>query len=150
MHFQFFSGCSPIYAYAEYNTNPINDKNMEFDQHKPIYLQIADSICERILTGQWPEGDRIPSVRECGIALEVNPNTVARSYDELSQDGIIHNKRGIGYFVSPGARKIIRDRQREAFVPEDLKEIFRKMDILGITIEEVSSLYSEYSADNKH
>ena len=66
---------------------------MEFDQHKPIYLQIADSICERILTGQWPEGDRIPSVRECGIALEVNPNTVARSYDELSQDGIIHNKR---------------------------------------------------------
>ena len=95
-----------------------------------------------------PEGDRIPSVRECGIALEVNPNTVARSYDELSQDGIIHNKRGIGYFVSPGARKIIRDRQREAFVSEDLKEIFRKMDILGITIEEISSLYRKYSTDN--
>ena len=57
---------------------------MEFDQHKPIYLQIADAICERILTGQWPEGDRIPSVRECGVSLEVNPNTVARSYDELS------------------------------------------------------------------
>ena len=95
---------------------------MEFDQHKPIYLQIADSICERILTGQWPEGDRIP--------------------------GIIHNKRGIGYFVSPGARKIIRDRQREAFVSEDLKEIFRKMDILGITIEEISSLYRKYSTDN--
>ena len=104
---------------------------MEFDQHKPIYLQIADSICERILTGQWPEA-----------------NTVARSYDELSQDGIIHNKRGIGYFVSPGARKIIRDRQREAFVSEDLKEIFRKMDILGITIEEISSLYRKYSTDN--
>ena len=72
---------------------------MEFDQHKPIYLQIADAICERILTGQWPEGDRIPSVRECGVSLEVNPNTVARSYDELSSEGIIHNKRGIGYFV---------------------------------------------------
>ena len=118
---------------------------MEFDQHKPIYLQIADSICERILTGQWPEGDRIPSVRECGVSLEVNPNTVARSYDELSQDGIIHNKRGIGYFVSPGARKIIRDRQREAFVSEDLKEIFRKMDILGITIEDIVSLYRTHS-----
>ena len=79
---------------------------MEFDQHKPIYLQIADAICERIdaiceriLTGTWPEGERIPSVRECGISLEVNPNTVARSYDELSTEGIIHNKRGIGYFV---------------------------------------------------
>ena len=78
---------------------------MEFDQHKPIYLQIADAICERILTGQWPEGDRIPSVRECGVSLEVNPNTVARSYDELSTEGIIHNKRGIGYFVSPGLRR---------------------------------------------
>ena len=82
---------------------------MEFDQHKPIYLQIADAICERILTGQWPEGDRIPSVRECGVSLEVNPNTVARSYDELSTEGIIHNKRGIGYFVSPGAKSVIRE-----------------------------------------
>ena len=84
---------------------------MEFDQHKPIYLQIADAICERILTGQWPEGDRIPSVRECGVSLEVNPNTVARSYDELSTEGIIHNKRGIGYFVSPGAKSVIREKQ---------------------------------------
>ena len=98
---------------------------MEFDQHKPIYLQIADAICERILTGLWPEGNRIPSVRECGISLEVNPNTVARSYDELSSDGIIHNKRGIGYFVSPG-----------------------KMDILGISIDDISSLYHKYISKN--
>ena len=96
---------------------------MEFDQHKPIYLQIADAICERILTGIWPEGGRIPSVRECGISLEVNPNTVARSYDELSTDGIIHNKRGIGYFVS-------------------------KMDILGISIDDISSLYHKYISKN--
>ena len=124
---------------------------MEFDQHKPIYLQIADAICERILTGQWPEGDRIPSVRECGVSLEVNPNTVARSYDELSQEGIIHNKRGIGYFVvSPGARGIIRERQRGSFISEELKEVFRKMDILGITIEEIVSLYrkQQTTADN--
>ena len=122
---------------------------MEFDQHKPIYLQIADSICERILTGQWPEGDRIPSVRECGIALEVNPNTVARSYDELSQEGIIHNKRGIGYFVSPGAKTVIREKQRSSFISGDLKEVFRKMEILGISIEDISSLYQKYiSKDN--
>ena len=121
---------------------------MEFDQHKPIYLQIADSICERILTGQWPEGDRIPSVRECGVALEVNPNTVARSYDELSTDGIIHNKRGIGYFVSPGARDIIRERQRSSFITEELSEVFRKMDILGISIDDISSLYHKYISKN--
>ena len=111
---------------------------MEFDQHKPIYLQIADAICERILTGQWPE-----------VSLEVNPNTVARSYDELSSEGIIHNKRGIGYFVSPGARNVIREKQREGFISGDLKEVFRKMEILGISIEDISSLYQKYiSKDN--
>ena len=121
---------------------------MEFDQHKPIYLQIADAICERILTGIWPEGGRIPSVRECGISLEVNPNTVARSYDELSTDGIIHNKRGIGYFVSPGARDIIRERQRSSFITEELSDVFRKMDILGISIDDISSLYHKYISKN--
>ena len=121
---------------------------MEFDQHKPIYLQIADAICERILTGIWPEGGRIPSVRECGISIEVNPNTVARSYDELSTDGIIHNKRGIGYFVSPGARDIIRERQRSSFITEELSEVFRKMDILGISIDDISSLYHKYISKN--
>ena len=121
---------------------------MEFDQHKPIYLQIADAICERILTGLWPEGNRIPSVRECGISLEVNPNTVARSYDELSSDGIIHNQRGIGYFVSPGARDIIRERQRSSFITEELSEVFRKMDILGISIDDISSLYHQDISKN--
>ena len=122
---------------------------MEFDQHKPIYLQIADAICERILTGTWPEGDRIPSVRECGVSLEVNPNTVARSYDELSTEGIIHNKRGIGYFVSPGAKSVIREKQRSSFISGDLKEVFRKMEILGISIEDITSLYQKYiSKDN--
>ena len=114
---------------------------MEFDQHKPIYLQIADAICERI--------DRIPSVRECGVSLEVNPNTVARSYDELSTEGIIHNKRGIGYFVSPGAKSVIREKQRSSFISGDLKEVFRKMEILGISIEDITSLYQKYiSKDN--
>ncbi len=117
---------------------------MEFDQHKPIYLQIADAICERILTGTWPEGERIPSVRECGVSLEVNPNTVARSYDELSSEGIIHNKRGIGYFVSPGAKTVIRDKQRGSFITGDLKEMFRKMEILGISIEDITTLYKQY------
>ena len=120
---------------------------MEFDLHKPIYLQIADAICERILTGQWPEGGRIPSVRECGVSLEVNPNTVARSYEELSQGGIIHNKRGIGYFVSPGAKNIIRDRQRSSFISEDLREVFRKMEILGISIDEITELYRQYTGN---
>jgi len=77
---------------------------MEFNQNKPIYLQIADGILEKILSSELKEGDRILSVRELGAELGVNPNTVMRSYEKLTLDGIIYNQRGIGYFVADGAR----------------------------------------------
>ena len=78
---------------------------MEFDNNKPIYLQISDSLCERILSGELKPEDRILSVRELGSELGVNPNTVARSYEKLTDAGIISTKRGLGYFVAPGAKE---------------------------------------------
>ena len=70
---------------------------MEFDSNKAIYLQICDAICERILSKEFGADERIPSVREYGAEIGVNPNTVMRSYEKLTADGIIYNKRGIGY-----------------------------------------------------
>ena len=78
---------------------------MEFDSNKPIYLQISDRLCERILSGDLKPEDRILSVRELGAEIGVNPNTVARSYEKLTDAGIIYTKRGLGYFVAPGRRK---------------------------------------------
>ena len=69
---------------------------MEFDANKPIYLQISDSLCERILSGSLQPEDRILSVRELGAEIGVNPNTVARSYEKLTDAGIIYTKRGLG------------------------------------------------------
>ena len=69
---------------------------MDFNQNKPIYLQIADSICEKILSGEYLPQERILSVRELGISLGVNPNTIARVYEHLQGMEIIYNKRGIG------------------------------------------------------
>ena len=71
---------------------------MEFNSNRPIYLQICDWICERILSGDLAPDSRIQSVREFGAEIGVNPNTVMRSYEKLTADGIIYNKRGIGYF----------------------------------------------------
>ena len=76
---------------------------MDFKESRPIYLQIADKICGEILTGKFAENERIPSVREYASGLEVNANTVVRSYDFLQNKDIIFNKRGIGYFVAEGA-----------------------------------------------
>ena len=80
---------------------------MNFKESKPIYLQIADRICDEILLGQYQEEERIPSVREYAAVVEVNANTVMRSYDYLQMQGVIYNKRGIGYFVSAGASELI-------------------------------------------
>jgi len=113
---------------------------MDFDSNKPIYLQISDSLCERILCGEFKEEERIPSVREYGSSIGVNPNTVMRTYEFLTQDGIIYNKRGIGYFVSTGAKDKILENQRKVFLQEELPEIVRRMMILGIPM----SVFSDY------
>ena len=64
---------------------------MDFNADKPIFLQIADSVCDRILSGELNGEDRIPSVREFGADIGVNPNTVMRTYEKLTADGIIYN-----------------------------------------------------------
>lgn len=110
---------------------------MEFKNHKPIFLQIADRICDEILEGRYPEGERLPSVREYATEVEVNFNTVARSFEWLSQKEIIFNRRGLGYFVSEGAKENILQSLREAFFQEALPEFAQQMEKLDIKVEEV-------------
>lgn len=105
---------------------------MNFNADKPIYLQIADRLCDRILSGELQGDDRIPSVREYGAEIGVNPNTVIRSYDKLLSEEIFYNKRGIGYFVAPDAREKVLASQREAFLREELPLIRRRMQLLGL------------------
>lgn len=105
---------------------------MNFTADKPIYLQIADRLCDRILSGELKGDDRIPSVREYGAEIGVNPNTVIRSYDKLLSEEIFYNKRGIGYFVAPDAREKVLSVQREAFLREELPVIRRRMQLLGL------------------
>ena len=105
---------------------------MEFDSNKPIYLQIAESLSERVLSGDLRAEDRIPSVREYGAQIGVNPNTVMRTYERLTADGILYNKRGIGYFISPQAREIILENEKKNFLENELPAIRRRMHLLGI------------------
>lgn len=117
---------------------------MIFTETKAIYLQIADRICEEILTGVYGEDERVPSVREYAVKVEVNVNTVMRSYEKLQTDGVIYNRRGLGYFVSPGAPKLIMKMKKELFVADELPEIFRKANLLEISCDELAAMYNEY------
>ena len=115
---------------------------MEFNAHKPIYLQICSQIYEKILNGELKAEDRILSVRELGAELGVNPNTIMRSYEALQNSGIIYNKRGIGYFISPETKDLVMNQMKTEFINDELPEIVRKMKLLGITQEEFIEFYN--------
>lgn len=117
---------------------------MEFKDTQAIYLQIGDYICEQILLGKWNENDRILSVREMGVALEVNPNTIMRTFEFLQNKEIIFNKRGVGYFVSPDAKERIINYRKEEFLKQDLPAVFKNMALLGMTMEELEKEYQNY------
>ncbi len=112
---------------------------MNFNTDKPIYLQIADVISNRILAGDLKGGDRIPSVREYGADMGVNPNTMMRSYETLTDDGIIYNKRGIGYFVADDAKETVLAAQRKDFIEKEVPAIRERMKLLGLD----SSIFNE-------
>lgn len=116
---------------------------MNYSDLKPIYLQIVDSICEYVLDGSWPPGDRIPSVREMAITMGVNPNTLMRSYGYLEEQGIITMSRGVGYFLSNEARKEVIELKRKDFLTKDLPHLFKMMDLLEIDENELIKLYRE-------
>ena len=111
---------------------------MEFRKQKSIYQQIADRLMDQLLAGTPPADERMPSVRDVAISLGVNPNTVMRSFDYLQQEGIIYNRRGVGYFASPDAKEKILAIQRREFLEEDLPVIKQKMRLLGISIDELT------------
>lgn len=122
---------------------------MIFKESKPIYLQIADRICDEILQGIYHEGERIPSVREYAALVEVNANTAMRAFDFLQNQSVITMKRGIGYYVSDGARGRILVFRREAFYNEELFDFFHQIYTLGFSMEEVNELYHKYEQSMK-
>ena len=114
---------------------------MTFSNDKAIYVQMADRLCDEILAGKYQDDDRIPSVREYSVLLEVNTNTAVKAYDELARANIIYNRRGLGYFVTPGAKKQILKERKKEFMKERLPELFRQMQLLDISMDDVVEAY---------
>ncbi|WP_283388885.1 GntR family transcriptional regulator [Barnesiella viscericola] len=117
---------------------------MQFKENQTIYLQIAERISDEILLGHYASGARIPSVREYAALVEVNANTVMRSYEFLQTQGIIFNKRGIGFFVAPDAKIKIREYRRNEFLKNELPRFFMQLYTLHIPMDEIDSMYREF------
>ncbi|RZL16956.1 MAG: GntR family transcriptional regulator [Pedobacter sp.] len=121
---------------------------MEFRENKAIYLQIADHVCEQILLGKWSNEGKVPSVRELAISLEVNPNTVMRTYDVLQAKDIIQNKRGIGFFISENAVTNVKNYRKEQFINDELPVVFRNIYFLNIGFDEIQQRYQQFVSEN--
>jgi GntR family transcriptional regulator len=117
---------------------------MEFRDKEGIYLQIAGYVGEQITLGRWSSDEKVPSVRELAVELQVNPNTVVRAYEFLQNKDVIVNKRGIGFFVNVDAKSKIKEYTKERFLNLDLPEFFKHIYLLEISMEEVLKRYEEF------
>ena len=122
---------------------------MEFKENEAIYLQIASFVCDQIQMGKWTADQKIPSVRDMAIELEVNPNTVMRSYEFLQTQEIVYNKRGLGLFVAADGFAKVKAYRKENFLRQNLPELFKNMHLLDISIEEISKLYTKFQKAQK-
>ncbi len=123
---------------------------MEFNENQAIYLQIADFFCENILQKKWLPDEKIPSIRDIAVQVEVNPNTAMRTFSYLQDKGIIFNKRGIGYFVANDGFEKTLELKREEFIQQELPKVFRKMELVKMNFEELGELFVVYKSKSNY
>ena len=124
--------------------------SIDFKSTKGIFLQIAENICRQILEGVLKAGDRVPSVRDLAADFEVNRNTVLRTYALLDETGVFENRRGVGFFVSAKAVKIIRTSERKDFFANDLPEFIQKVKLLKLTETDLTELMTTLKNNDTH
>ena len=123
--------------------------SIDFKSTKGIFQQIADNLCHQILEGILIPGERVPSVRDLAAEFEVNRNTLLRTYSLLEVEGIIINKRGIGFFVSDKALSIIQKTDRETFFKNELPEFIQKVKALKLTEDDLKELITVIKENKK-
>ncbi|MBP3227924.1 MAG: GntR family transcriptional regulator [Bacteroidaceae bacterium] len=114
---------------------------MNFAENQPIYRQIARRLEDEVVAGAYGEDERAPSVREYSALLGVNVNTVVKAYDTLAQDGTIQQRRGMGYYVTPGARQAILARRRDDFLSRRVPEFVSEMKRLGVGVADIKDAF---------
>jgi GntR family transcriptional regulator len=108
-----------------------------WNDNQPIYRQLRDRIVAMILDGVLNEGDPLPSVRNVAAEYRVNPLTVLKAYQELSDEQLVEKRRGLGMFINTGARALLLKAERERFLKEEWPTISATIQRLGLTPDEL-------------
>ena len=104
---------------------------------RPVYLRLRDEIAAAILDGRYGEGTMLPSVRAYAAERGANPLTVAKAYQQFQADGLVRVQRGVGMFVCEGAARILRERERSAFLASEWPELRARIDRLGLSLADL-------------
>lgn len=113
------------------------------DESRPIFIQIAEQVENDIIDGSLPEGSQIPSTNEFAAFLRVNPATALKGVNRLVDDGIVEKRRGIGMFVTLGARDRLVERRRAEFAAQYIRPLIVEAEKLGFDIEQLAALLRE-------
>jgi GntR family transcriptional regulator len=119
----------------------------EWNAKDPIYRQLRDRVVAMILEGVLKEGDPLPSVRTVATESRVNPLTVLKAYQQLSSEGLVETRRGLGMFVNGGARASLLEAERHEFLTETWPRIRATVQRLGLKLDDL--LDNRDDADRK-
>lgn len=111
-----------------------------FDEDKPIYLQISESIEDAILSGAFEEETQVPSTTEISVKFKINPATALKGVNVLVENDILYKKRGLGMFVKQGAVEKIRNQRKLVFYNRYVEALLAEAQKLGLTREEVVTM----------
>jgi DNA-binding transcriptional regulator YhcF (GntR family) len=117
------------------------------EEGRPIFLQIAEQLENSIIDGSLPEEAQVPSTNELAAFHRINPATAAKGVSQLAADGILYKKRGIGMFVSPGARSKLRDRRRDQFAEQYVHPMLVEARKLGLATDEVRAMLDRWEGN---
>lgn len=115
-----------------YISNTPDRRMQTWDHQLPIYQQLADRLAARLLDGELPEGEPMPSVRALASRYVLNPLTVSRALQALDEDGLLETRRGLGLFVRPGARERLKQAARERFLRNEWPPLRERLRRLGL------------------
>ena len=123
---------------------------MTLTEDRPIFQQIAEQLEEGILSGAYPEESQVPSITEYSVQYRINPATALKGINLLVDAGLLYKKRGVGMFVSPGAREQLRRQRRERFYQAFVQRMVREARNLGLTDGELRTLLERGMNEDGH
>src|SRR5690606_3263365 len=121
----------------------------DFHTSQPIFVQIRQRLIEMILRRQVEEGDALPSVRQIAADLSVNPLTVTKAFEALVDIGGVEKRRGLGMFVTTGARAGLLAHEREKFLKEEWPRIAAQIKALDLDIKDLAAASAQQGEQTK-